>query len=247
MGLLDIFDKDKRRKATIARNVGKLKEVYAQPEVRQKAIAGLREDGGDEAIEGLLMRFTIRSDPGITDQEEKEWVKEILVDFGKRSLPPIRRFLRRHDAVSWPLKAAQEIAGKEAVVEMVCDELEKLSEEYQREHTKKITLIKHLIELGLKTDRIRDTLILFLDDTDQDTVVAAIEGLEALDDDAASREAMLEIFKTRAGDSPRLSKLVLDVFARRGWNVKGYRPTFEERIEEPFYLTADGVVKKRGA
>ncbi|MDF1562677.1 MAG: hypothetical protein P1V51_06520 [Deltaproteobacteria bacterium] len=248
MGLLDIFDKDKRREASIAKNVKRLKEVYGQPEGRQKAIATLRDEGSEEALAGLLMRFTVSSQPGITDQEEKEWVKEILVDFGKRSLGPIRDFLRRQTAVSWPLKAVQEIAGTAMVEEMVCDELTKLSQEYQREHTKKVTLIKHLAELGRKSERIQQTLMLFLDDEpDQDTMVAAIETLEVLDDEGGFRDRLLELFKEHAADKPRIEKLILEVFARRAWDVKGFRPTFEERIEEPFYLTSDGVVKLRGA
>ncbi len=247
MGLMDIFDKDKRKASSIARNVKRLKEIYGQPEGRQKAIASLRDDASDEAIYGLLMRFTVRTEPGITDQEEKEWVKEILVDFEKRSLDLIRKYLRQQSAVAWPLKAVQEIAGTQMVEEMICDELEKMSQEYQRDHAKKIALIKHLTHMDRKSDRIRDTLLAFLEDADQDTVVAAIEGLEALDDAGECRTPILELFKERGEESPRLSKLTFEVFARRGWDVKGYRPTVEERIEEPFYLTSEGVVKKRGA
>lgn len=245
MGLFDVFDKDKRHQASIERNTKKLLQIYGQADGRTKAIETLRDDGSEEAIHALLMRYTVRVEPGITDDEEKQWVLDILKEFGSRTLPIIERFIRQRDAVTWPLRAVQEIAGPRRAAEMIEGLLDEMAEQYQREHTKKITLIKHLVELGVKEPELADTVAKFLDDMDGDTVIAAIEALGALDEEGRSREAILDTLKEKGEDSARIRNLVFEVFAARGWAVKGYTPTVEGMIAEPYYLTSDGVVKRR--
>lgn len=247
MGLFDVFDKDKRRKAAIERNTKRELQIYGQPDGRQKAIEALRDDGSDDAIYALLMRYTVRVEPGITDDEEKQWVLDILKEFGSRALPVIHRFIRQRDAVTWPLRAVAEIAGPREAATMVAELLDEMAEQYQREHTKKITLIKHLVELGVKDPELADTLVKFLDDMDGDTVIAAIEALGALDEQGRSRPAILDTLKERGEESARIRNLVFQVFAERAWDVKGYTPTVEGMIEEPYYLTSEGVVKRHGA
>lgn len=246
MSLLDMFDKEKRRQSAIARSTKKLLQIYGQTESRGAAIQRLREDGSDEAIYALLMRFTVRVEPGITDDEEKSWVLEILREFGNKALGPIRKFVFERDAVTWPLRAVVEIKGPQAAVELACEVLRKMSTEYQRASNKQVMLIKQLMDLGLQNDDVTDTLILFLEDMDGDIVVAAVEALGQLDAEGKSREPLLACFKEKGEGSVRLRRVILEVFAERGWNVKGYRPTVEEMLEAPYHLTGDGVVKKTG-
>lgn len=246
MGVLDIFDKNKRRKNAITRSIRRLVQIYAQTESRGKAIVTLREDGCPEAIYGLLMRFTVRTEPSITDQEEKQWVHEILIDFGSRAVDPIKKFLRNQEAVTWPLKVLTSVESPRYCAETINELLVSMTQEYQRDHTKKITLIKTLAELGFDDDEFLQTLTAFLDDMDDDPVVAAIEALRDLDQRGTTRERILAALKEKGPDSARLRNLVFDVFAAREWSVKGYRPTVEEMLVDPYYLTSDGLVRIRG-
>lgn len=247
MGLLDIFDKEKRRKAAIEKNVRKLQQKYGQSDTRSRAVVGLRDDGSEEAIYGLLQRYKVAVDPSITDQEEKQWVGEVIASFGNEAIEPIRKFLHRESEVMWPLRVMADIRGTGAAVSLACETLRKAASEYQRDHTKKIMLLKYLMSLEAKTPEVVETVRLLLDDMDGDTVIAAVEALAALDERGESRESVLQVLRDRGPQNIRLKLEIFRVLSETGWSVKGFRPTVEEMIEEPFYLTGDGLVKQREA
>ena len=89
-------------------------EKYGPPENRQKVIQQLADLGTPEALSVLCLRFTIRADPGITDDEEKEHVRQILVDAGDKAVEPVKQFLERHESgISWGLRVLAELrAGR---------------------------------------------------------------------------------------------------------------------------------------
>ncbi len=245
MGLLDVFDKEKRRKAAIDRNVRKMQQKYGQSDTRSRAVVALRDDGSEEAIYALLQRYKVSVDPSITDQEEKEWVGEVVASFGSRAVGPIRKFVHREAEVMWPLRVLADIRGTKEAIDLACEALRKAAGEYQRDHTKKITLLKHLVSLEAKNPEAVETIELLLDDMDGDTVIAAVEALAALDERGHAREKVLTVLKDRGYENIRLKLEIFRVLAETGWSVKGFRPTAEELLEEPFYLTGDGIVKQR--
>jgi len=70
MGLLDRLGiggtKDEREARAVAKLQKKTVEKYGPPENRQGAIEELGEMRTARAIEALLMRYTVRVEPGIT-------------------------------------------------------------------------------------------------------------------------------------------------------------------------------------
>ncbi len=245
MGLLDLFDKEKRRKAAVEKNVRKLQQKYGQSDNRSRAVVALRDDGSEDAIYGLLQRFKVSVDPSITDQEEKEWVHDVVADFGPKAIEPIRRFVHKESAVMWPLRILEQIQGREAAVALACESLRRAAGEYQRDATKKISLLKHLVTLKASDAKVVDTICQLLDDMDGDVVIGAVEALAELDTSASSREKVLEVLKEKGPDNIRLRQEIFRVLAETGWSVKGFRPTVETIIEEPWYLTGEGLVKSR--
>ena len=85
MGLLDLFG-GKGGKGGLRKLGQKVTEKYGPPENRQKAIQQLADQGTAEALGVLCLRFTVRADPGITDDEEKENVRRILALILRRDL-----------------------------------------------------------------------------------------------------------------------------------------------------------------
>ncbi len=245
MGLLDVFDKEKRRKNAIARNIRKLQQKYGQSDIRSRAVVALRDDGSEEAIYGLLQRYKVSVDPSITDQEEKQWVREVVADFGTQAIGPISKFVHREAEVMWPLRILADIRGTGEAVELACETLRKAASEYQRDHTKKVTLLKHLVALEASRPEVVETVELLLEDMDGDTVIAAVEALARLDEKGESRNKVLEVLKERGRENIRLKLEIFRVLVETGWSVKGFRPTVEELLEEPFYLTGDGIMKQR--
>jgi len=89
---------------------------------------------------------------------------------------------------------------------------------------------------------IADTLATFLEDSDDDVRIVAIEGLAELGDPV--RDRILEAF-VQADDRPRIRRRILEIFAENGWDVKGFRPTIEAAMPDGFAITGKGVVKRR--
>lgn len=245
MGLLDFLDKSRRRERAIEKNTKRAQQKYGDAAVRTKALYALRDDGSEAAIRGLLRRYDVTVEPGITDREEKEWVRDTLVSMGSAAVGPIEEYVRQRDAVTWPLMALQEIKGPVYAAEFVAGLLRKMAGEYQRDHSKKITLMKYLVQLGQSSETVTEALMGFLDDMDQDTVIGALEALAALDEEGASREAVLTLLKEKGEEHRRIRNTIFDLLAQRAWSVKGFKPTVESLLEEPYYLTGEGVVKRR--
>ena len=60
-----------------------------------------------------------------------------------------------------------------------------------------------------------------------------------------ARVALLELL-VRDRDNARVRGEVLQALVELGADVKGYRPTVEGLLVEPWYLDKDGHVKRRG-
>ena len=99
MALFGLFG-SKDDAAAIKKTVTKLTQKFGQPEERQAAAQKLIEMGTPAAITGLLQRYTVRVDPTITDDEEKEYVYESLVEMGETAIPPLKSFVMDQQAVA---------------------------------------------------------------------------------------------------------------------------------------------------
>src|SRR5437762_942313 len=113
MGFLDKLgiggSKQEREERGIRKLQKKTMEKFGPPENRQGAIEELGKIRSARAIEALLMRYTIRVDPGITDDEEKQRVLALIREAGaavaaepvKALVPPreplLKRFLSAHE------------------------------------------------------------------------------------------------------------------------------------------------------
>src|SRR5258708_30465240 len=113
MGCLDKLGiggtREEREARSIARLLKKTLEKFGPPENRQGAIEELGALQSEAAVEALLLRYTIRVDPGITDDEEKQRVHALVLEAGKQALPAITRFILRRDEGRWPPPALAEL------------------------------------------------------------------------------------------------------------------------------------------
>src|ERR1700674_3424040 len=121
MGILDIIGIGGGAEGQIRRLQKKAMEKFGPPENRQGAIEELGELGTAPAIEALLMRFTIRVDPGITDDEEKARTRALIVEAGKVGLPAVEGVILSRDEISWPLRALSDLLPEEEVVKFLVD------------------------------------------------------------------------------------------------------------------------------
>jgi HEAT repeat protein len=249
MGLFGLFgSREEREQGALRKLAKRITERYGPPENRQKAIEQLGAMGTPAALETLCLRLTVRVDPGITDDEEKETVRAILVDAGEAAIGPVERFVTEHDdGVALALRALAEVAPAPKVLEVVLRELARLGRTYTRDPEKKLVLLTWLREhhAGAGGSEVEGALLPLLEDFSDDVRISAARALAALAPGEKARDALIELL-LRDRDNARVRGEVLEALSRLGADVKGHRPTVEQLLVEPFFLDREGRVKKRG-
>jgi HEAT repeat protein len=247
MGLFGLFgSKEERARGALQKLAKKVTERYGPPENRQKAISQLGELGTADALETLCLRFTVRVEPGITDDEEKETTRSILVDAGQAAVAPLEKFVTGHDdGIAWGLRALADVAP-ERVVAVVLKELTRLGTVYTRDPDKKLVLLKWLTEhhAGAGGSEVETALLPLLEDFSDDVRISTTRALAALAPGEGARDALIQLL-LRDRENARVRGEVLDALAALGADVKGHRPSVEALLVEPFYLDREGRVKKR--
>jgi hypothetical protein len=199
------------------------------------------------ALRTLCLRFTVRAEPGITDDEEKETVRQMLVDEGAEAVGPLETFVREEEeGIAWALRVLAEIAP-EKVIGVVVGELSRLGKIYTRDPEKKLVLLTWLREhhAGASGADVEAALLPLLEDFSDDVRITATRAIVAVAPGEKARDALIQLL-LRDRDNARVRGEVLDALATLGADVKGHRPTVEALLVEPFFLDREGRVKKRG-
>ncbi len=248
MGLFGLFgSKEERERSTLRKLSKRLTERYGPPENRQKAIDQLGNLGTPEALETLCLRFTVRAETGIADDEEKATALRILVDARDAAIGPVERFVAAHDeGIAWGLRVLAEVAPATKVLEVVLRDLARLGRTYTRDPEKKLVLLTWLREhhAGAEGPEIGAALLPLLEDFSDDIRISAARALAALAPGEHARDALIQLL-LRDRDNARVRGEVLEALAQLGADVKGHRPSVEALLVEPFFLDREGRVKKR--
>src|SRR5438874_7698748 len=101
-----LFSKERALQKTIEKATNKL----AQQPDRWGALEKLNEDSSDEALYGLCKRWAITSLKGVEDEQEKNWVVDVLVSKGGAALAPLVRYMKNAEQLSFPLRVLERIA-----------------------------------------------------------------------------------------------------------------------------------------
>ncbi len=253
MGLFDLFGSKEERDKNALRKLGqKITERYGPAENRQKAIDQLADLGTPAALKTLCLRFTVRSEVGITDDEEKESVRRHLVAAGAGAVAPVKEFLAEQEGgSSWGLRVLAEILPDAEVRATAVALLAEAGRRYTRDPEKKLTLLAWLTEhhgstpAGAAADAATEAAILpLLEDFADDVRIRATRALSRLGAGDSAREALVQLL-LRDTDNARVRGEVLQALCDLSADVKGHRPSVEPLLVEPFFLDREGRVKKR--
>jgi len=247
MGILDLFSKQGRVERSRASNIKGALNKYAQSADRFKNLQALRDDGSEEALYGLLRRFGMMYDKTIDDEQEKDWVFEVLSEKGVTILPSLKKYLAAADSISWPLRLLDKVADRETELAMLSEILLRHEPGYERDPTKKIQLLNHLA--SIKDKRVPPLVAPYLKDMDEGVRYAAVEALVRQGDEAAAVGPLLDQFAEAGEDSLRVRLQVAEGFADLGWKVPNEPAERLEAVKkllpDQFRLTKDGRLEKK--
>jgi hypothetical protein len=192
VGFFDLFgSKGKRDESALKKQQQRLVQRYGPPEGRQKVIEQLAAQGTPEALGVLCMRFTVNTEPSITDAEEKEDTRRRLAASGPKAVAPVKEFLeRQEEGVSWGLRVLSELLPPQETTSFVLALLHRLGREYARDPDKKLTLLTWLAEhhgdvpaaapAGDAPTPVEDALMPLLEDFSDDVRISAVRVLSRL-------------------------------------------------------------------
>lgn len=255
MGIFDILSREKREQGALRKLARQITERYGPPENRQRAIEQLAGLGSDGALATLCLRFTVRSDVGITDDDEKQTVYGHLVAAGARAVPAVKEFLDRQESgVSWGLRVLADLVPAEEVVATVVALLDHAGKHYSRDPEKKVVLLSWLSEhhapsaaraADAPATPVEGAILPLLEDFSDDVRIGATRALARLGASEAGRDALVQLL-LRDTDNARVRGEVLEALCTLGADVKGHRPSVEPLLVAPFFLDREGRVKRRG-
>lgn len=211
LGLTDYFSKEGRKARSLQKMIQRAGDKHAQSPDRFRALELLRDDGGSEAILGLLRRFGFVYDKTIEDEQEKEWVFHELVAMGPKVLPPLRKYMRESETLGWALKILEQVARGEEfqkVLEQLCEQNDN---NYVRDPNKKIQLVHFMGEHREPT--IAKLLIPYLEDIDEGVRFKAVQALLHQAQPDVVVEPLCKLLLRPTEESRRIKIRILEGFA----------------------------------
>ena len=246
MGLGEYFARRREQKQgrTVEVMTARLKNPYGQQPDRKRCIDVLREIGTDDALRGLLLRFTYNADKSIVDEDEKETIFNILVAKGDRVVPLLKEYLAEQTAIFWPLKMLRRLAGDEETVSFLLALIDGMSDDYvdTRHFERKLSLISQLRDF--QDPRIHQRLLAWLSDPEEEIRFHAVDAIATYPD--AQTTTLLAERLLADDETARLRNFVLDLLVQNNWAIpKTHRKDLRTRIPEEFWIDDTGVIQRK--
>jgi len=222
MGIFDFFTGGEE--GQIKRHSKRVRSLNSQGEDRELSAHWLAENGSEEAILGLLGRYTITYEQRMKDAKEKELVFELLLGLGARATGPIKVWVRKNEAFARPLQVVEELEGPAVVVDLLLEMLGREVDPFKPEKKRQI-----LIKLSDYIDpRISERVPACLEDFDEGVRYAAVEALLG-QEEAVIREELAKALANRQEESNRLRVRIAEAFHKRSWALDDHAEAIIER------------------
>ena len=231
-----------KKTSKVDKLVKKLTNAYIQTHDRMRIMEQLAEMGTDEALYGLLQRFTYRTEQSIVDEDEKETAYRMLVEAGMYAQPAIERFIKAHDAVYWPLRALKDIVGIDDTVDLLMQTLDEAGNSDERVNEHRTQLVSNLRDFP--HERVEAKLIELSDDADEEVRIMAIDGLLTYGPDSALPAAARRLLDPE--ESARVKSVILETLVEKDWSLGPWRKQLDEAdcLPRPYRLGHDGRIDR---
>ena len=239
-----LFSKERSLQKTIEKATNKLSQ---QPD-RWGALEKLRDDGSEEALYGLCKRFGVTSQKGVEDEQEKNWVVDVLVEKGGASFNPLVRYMKTANQLSFPLKVLERIADHDKVLKVVDEILATEPPGYARFPDRRIDVLKWLAEWKPATeDEVLERMKPYLVDFDENVRFTAIQGMASRDPKKIAGPLIDGLVRPEE-ESGRIRRTIVEVLERTKAPLTGRGNEVATMLSGPlgddFKIDGD-VVKKR--
>ncbi|HET6585226.1 MAG TPA: HEAT repeat domain-containing protein [Nannocystaceae bacterium] len=241
MGLRDLFGGGGPKKSRVDKHVKVITNPYTQSADRYASMEKLLAEGTDEALVGLMKRFTIVATKSIEDEEEKGWVYRKLSDLGTKVLPPLKQFCLESDNVAWALRILEDVANEQEEWEVLDAMLARHPPEYARDPKTKLQILTHVAEID--DPHVVDTLLAYLEDPDEGVRFFAVEQLVDIADERAKARLVARL-GNKDEDSIRLRTRVLEGLATLGWDVSEFSDVIAANLGNEHLLSKGKVVRR---
>lgn len=241
MGLRDMFSGSGRAKSRLGKLIKSATNKYMQSAERYAAMEDLIKDGSDEALVGLMRRFTVVSTKSIEDEEEKGWAYRQLSGMGAKVLPAVKTFCIEHDSIAWALRILEDVADETQEWEVLDTLLAQHPPVYERDPSKKIQLLTHVAEI--EDASVSKILAKYLEDPDEGVRFFVVEQLVDIADED-TKEALVTRFINEDEDSLRLRTKILDGIAAHGWDISQWSDAIAKNIGDEHELRKGKIVRR---
>ncbi|MBL8603932.1 MAG: HEAT repeat domain-containing protein [Myxococcales bacterium] len=248
MGFLDFLfkrDSGSGSEAALMRHGERVLDKRAMSPDRFASIEYLCKIQTEEGWRALLPRYNFTVDPGITDREEKQYIFDHITRDADSAVEPVKEFLRKSNAINWPIKMLRELLSAEDFVAEMLSVLAAEGTDYQKNPERKIQCIMAVEEMP--DPRIAPAVVGFLDDVNEDTRFHTVRTLLKQGD--ATVVGALAALLARE-DSMRIKTTIADGLAETKWAVEGdaaekVRAVLPKLPTGPYSFGSDGVISKR--
>jgi len=239
-----LFSKERK----IERAKKKAMNRLAQQVDRWAAMERLRDHGDEDALYTLCRRWTFTSTKLPEDEQEKEWVVEVLLSKGPAALNPLRRYLKNNTAVSYALRVLGGITGPEKVLESIDEILEDEEPGYTRDPEKRIDIINWLAEYEqVPNEEVVKRVAPYLADRDENTRYAAVDAID-LRPSPEGAEPLVTALLRKEEESRRLKVRIGETLANHEMDLCGRKNDVAELFDDilsDYRLHRNKLVRKK--
>jgi HEAT repeat protein len=235
MGLFDFFTGGPD--GQVKRHSKRVVNLNAQAEDREASMHWLAQEGSEQAILGLLGRFTIKYEHQMKDLGEKQLAFDLLEGMGDKVAAPIRAWSCNANQFARPLQLVDRFEGKEATVALLLKLLERENDPFKPEKKRQV-----LIKLAEYIDvRIVPGVKECLRDFDEGIRYAAVEAYLAQPDEIV-QASLAECLADDKEESNRLRVRIAEAFHQRGWDLGEHVVALTERPPHGWQVTGDRLI-----
>ena len=233
-----------RERSKLSKSIRTISNKHTLAENRLAAMDRLKSIGSEEALCGLLARYNfIITDKSIQDLEEKERVESILIEFGERAVPALKRFIESSTSIAWPVRILKKLISEDSLIHFLLGRVS--TEEIvfnERLLDKNVELLNHLAEYN-HIAIVKKATELLTPDNDDRIRFQAIAIIEKAGDENA-RNSLLKL-ATDPSETARIKNRIFEAFAHQRWSVHGYRGKIEELLPSEYSITREGMIKSK--